>query len=155
MLDRFMKVLTNKPTTIKGPLFTKKFNEGNKQIEKLEILLENVQGKSKIFIENDIKKLKYGAIGENNIYYELKHSFLPMVCLHDVRIEYKGLVAQIDFIVITTKNIYVIECKNLMGDISINSYGEFIRYKKNSYGKLIAKEGIYSPIVQNERITKG
>lgn len=151
MLNRVIKVITNKPTTINKPVFTKKFDEDNKQIKDLEMLLEGVTGDAKVFIENDIKKLKYGAIGENNIYYELKNSFMPMVCLHDIRIEYKGLVAQMDFVVITTKNIYVIECKNLIGDIVINDKGEFIRYKKNSYAKTIGKEGMYSPIVQNER----
>ena len=74
-----------------------------------------------------------------------------MVCLHDLRIEYKGQVAQIDFIAITTKKIYVIECKNLIGDITITKDGDFIRNKKNTYGKVVAKEGMYSPIVQNER----
>lgn len=151
MLNRLIKVITNKPTTIGKPIFTKEFNDNNKQIEELEKLLEQATEDNKSYIENDIKKLKYGAIGENNIYYELKNSFMPMVCLHDVRIEYKDLVAQIDFIVITTKNIYVIECKNLIGDICITDKGEFIRYKKNSYGKTIGKEGMYSPIVQNER----
>ncbi|MGL5330537.1 MAG: NERD domain-containing protein [Peptostreptococcaceae bacterium] len=151
MLNRVIKVLTNKPTTITRPIFTKSFNKDNKQIEELEKLLIQANGDSKVFIENDIKKLKYGAVGENNIYYELKNSFMPMVCLHDLRIEYKGLVAQIDFIVITTKNIYVIECKNLVGDIVVNDKGEFIRYKKNTYGKNVSKEGMYSPIVQNER----
>lgn len=151
MLNRVIKVITNKPTTINKPVFTKKFNETNTQIKELEKLLEQATGNSKTFIENDIKKLKYGAIGEKNIYYELQNSFMPMVCLHDIRIEYKGLVAQMDFVVITTKNIYVIECKNLIGDIVINDKGEFIRYKKIASGKNIGKEGMYSPIVQNER----
>ncbi|MGL5755436.1 MAG: NERD domain-containing protein [Paraclostridium sp.] len=151
MLNRFVKVLTNRPTTITKPVFTKEFNKNNKQIEELENLLQKASGKPRVFIENDINKLKYGSIGENNIYYELKNSFMPIVCLHDVRIEYDALVAQIDFVVITTKNIFVIECKNLIGDISVNNKGEFIRYKKNTYGKVVSKEGMYSPIVQNER----
>lgn len=151
MLNRFIKVVTNKPTNITKPVFTKEFTKNNKQLEELENLLDSANQNSKSLIENDIKRLKYGLVGENNIYYELKNSFMPMVCLHDIRIEYDGLTAQIDFIVITTKNIFVIECKNLIGDISITDKGEFIRYKKNSYGKLISKEGMYSPIVQNER----
>lgn len=151
MLNRIIKVVTNSPITITKPKFTKQFNENNKQIKELEKLLEVAAGSTRNYIENDIKKLKYGAIGENNIYYELKNSFIPMVCLHDIRIEYKGQVAQIDFVVITTKNIYVIECKNLIGDITITKNGEFIRNKKNTYGKVTAKEGMYSPIVQNER----
>ncbi len=151
MLNRFIKILTNKPTKITKPLFTKEFTKNNKQIKELENLLDLANQSSKSLIENDIKRLKYGLVGENNIYYELKNSFIPMVCLHDIRIEYDGLSAQIDFIVITTKNIFVIECKNLIGDISITDKGEFIRYNKNSYKKLISKEGMYSPIVQNER----
>ena len=151
MLNRLIKVITNNPTTITKPVFTKQFNQHNKQIKELDNLLKEVNQDLKTHIENDIKKLKYGAIGENNIYYELKNSFLPMVCLHDLRIEYKDFVAQIDFVVITTKYIYVIECKNLIGDITITKNGDFIRNKKNSYGKVISKEGMYSPIVQNER----
>lgn len=151
MLNRLIKVITNNPTTITKPVFTKQFNQHNKQIKELENLLKEVNQDLKTHIENDIKKLKYGAIGENNIYYELKNSFLPMVCLHDLRIEYNDFVAQIDFVVITTKHIYVIECKNLIGDITITKNGDFIRNKKNSYGKVISKEGMYSPIVQNER----
>ncbi|MGL5380440.1 NERD domain-containing protein [Clostridium sp.] len=151
MLNRIIKVVTNKPTTITKPKFTKEFNQTNNQIEELEKLLQNASSSSRSYIENDIKKLKYGAIGENNIYYELKNSFIPMVCLHDIRIEYKGQVAQIDFIAITTKQIYVIECKNLIGDITITKDGDFIRNKKNTYGKVVSKEGMYSPIVQNER----
>ena len=151
MLNRIIKTITNNPTTINNPIFTKEFNKNNKQIEELEKLLQTVSGNSRIYIENDLKKLKYGDIGENNIYYELKNSFIPMVCLHDLRIEYKGFIAQIDFIVITTKYIYIIECKNLIGDIMVTKDGEFIRNKKNTYGKIVSKEGMYSPIVQNEK----
>ena len=39
----------------------------------------------------------------------------------------------------------------MMGDITITKEGEFIRYMKNSYGKVVSKQGMYSPIVQNER----
>ena len=151
MINRIVRILTNKPTQITKPIFAKEFNKHNKQIKDLEILLNQVDEKSKTYIENDIKKMKYGIIGENNIYYELKNSFIPMVCLHDIRIEYKTFVAQIDFIVITTKCIYVIESKNLIGDILVTENGEFIRYKKDINDNIIAKEGMYSPIIQNER----
>lgn len=151
MLNRLKRFLTNKPTDIGGPVFIKEYNRDNKQIRELEDLLKKCNDNSKKLIEIDIKKLKYGQIGENNVYYELKNSFVPMVCLHDLRIEYKGMTAQIDFIAITSKYIYVIECKNLIGDITVTNDGEFIRSIKNSYGKIISKEGMYSPIVQNER----
>lgn len=39
----------------------------------------------------------------------------------------------------------------MAGDIEINSKGEFIKILKNEYGKVYKKEGMYSPIIQNER----
>ncbi|MBQ1171336.1 MAG: NERD domain-containing protein [Lachnospiraceae bacterium] len=57
--------------------------------------------------------------------------------------------AQIDFLVITKRHLYVIECKNLIGNIEIDNNGNFIR-SFDAFGKKI-KEGIYSPITQNER----
>lgn len=151
MLKRLIKILTNKPTEIKKPVFTKYFERENQQIKDLQELLKKSDGDSKKFIEQDLKKLKYGQIGENNVYYELKNSFIPMICLHNIRLKYKEMTAQIDFLAITSKYIYVIECKNLVGDITINEEGEFIRYRKNVNGKVVSKEGMYSPIVQNER----
>ena len=60
-----------------------------------------------------------------------------------------GRSSQIDYFVITPYVNVMIECKNLFGNIEINSKGEFIRsfeYKGRKY-----KEGIYSSITQNER----
>jgi len=59
------------------------------------------------------------------------------------------LSAQIDYLVITRKINFVIECKNLYGNIEINAKGDFIRTIK--YGDKFVKEGIYSPITQNQR----
>ncbi len=74
-----------------------------------------------------------------------------MLILHDIRIEYNDYVAQMDFILITHQFIYVLETKKLNGDIEITADGDFIRYFKNSFGKVTKKEGIYSPISQNTR----
>jgi len=38
-------------------------------------------------IDRDIVLLKYGLDGENNVSYELKNSFIPMLCLHDIRLQ--------------------------------------------------------------------
>lgn len=82
--------------------------------------------------------------------FELKHSNMDMVVLHDIYLETKsGLGAQIDFIVVTSKVIFLIECKNLVGNIDIDSKGAFIRTV--TYGTKKQKEGIYSPITQGER----
>jgi hypothetical protein len=64
-------------------------------------------------------------------------------------LEHGDLSAQIDYVIITRKHIYVIECKNLFGNIEINSNGDFIR--TISYGHHTKKEGLYSPITQNRR----
>lgn len=68
----------------------------------------------------------------------------------DIYIETEdGRGAQIDFIVITEKITFFIECKNLVGNIDVDSKGNFVRTV--TYGRKKYKEGIYSPITQNER----
>ena len=75
---------------------------------------------------------------------------MDMVVLHDICLETEdGLNAQIDYLVLTPKVNFVIECKNLFGNVEIDSKGNFIRTTEYR-GKKI-KEGIYSPITQNER----
>ncbi|WP_425445868.1 NERD domain-containing protein [Dethiothermospora halolimnae] len=138
--------------SIEGPIFIKNFTDENPIVLELEQLKETNKGKENLRkIERDINFLKAGHIGEKNVYYELKNSFLPMVCLHDLYIKYKGYEAQIDFVIITNKFICILETKKLNGDIYVNNKGDFIRRIKNSKGKVVKKEGIYSPITQNER----
>lgn len=94
--------------------------------------------------------VKAGIIGEDNILFELKNSGMDMVVLHDLYIEsVSGASAQIDFLVLTPKINFVLECKNLFGNIEINSKGDFIRTIR--CGGRYYKEGIYSPITQNQR----
>ena len=75
-----------------------------------------------------------------------------MYVLHDINMQYEDLTVQIDYIVITSACIYFIECKNLIGNITVNNRGEFIREYEYK-GKNI-KEGIYSPIRQAQRHTE-
>ncbi|WP_280771830.1 NERD domain-containing protein [Salipaludibacillus daqingensis] len=98
-----------------------------------------------------MKLFKIGLIGESNVNYELKNSMLPMICLHDVRLQVEDYTAQFDFIVVTHSVIYVIETKKLYGDIEVNDSGEFIRKINNKYGKVVKREGMYSPVTQSER----
>lgn len=72
-----------------------------------------------------------------------------MYILHDVYLEVGDLSAQIDYLVFTRKLCFVIECKNLMGNIEINSRGDFIR--TTEFGGRKKREGIYSPVTQNQR----
>ena len=93
-----------------------------------------------------LKKYKYGLNGEKQIDFELKNSNIGMYILHDINLKYKDLKAQIDCIVITPAKMYVIECKNLNGNIKIDNKGNFIigYYKKK-------QEGFYSPVSQAQR----
>lgn len=136
---------------IKSPIFYKEFREENRQLLDLLDLREKVKSSKREYIERDIAFLKAGIQGEQNVYFELKNSFIPMICLHDVRVQDGDYVSQLDFVVITAHFIMILETKKLNGDIYINESGDFIRYIKNKDGKVIKKEGIYSPIVQNDR----
>lgn len=119
-------------------------------LQKLQGLLPKASGDVKEKIEKEITIVNAGIFGEDNILFELKNSGMDLVVLHDLYIKTKsGLSAQIDFLVIAPKCFYIIECKNLFGNIEINSNGDFIR--TINYGKRFFKEGIYSPITQNER----
>lgn len=74
---------------------------------------------------------------------------MDMYVIHDIYLESGNMSAQIDYMVFTRKRVYIIECKNLIGDITVDADGNFIR-KYELFGRYI-KEGIYSPITQNER----
>lgn len=154
-LDKVIYDLANGgKRTITKPLFLKDFTKENQQLIDLQQLSQKVVSKKKERIDRDIAYLKYGLDGEQNVYYELKNSFLPMLCLHNIRLEYDDYVAQLDFVIVTNKFIMVLETKKLSGDIEINQDGDFIRLIKNSVGKVVRKEGIYSPASQNERHVK-
>lgn len=87
-----------------------------------------------------------GLEGENEIIYQLKKSNIGMFILHDVNLVYEDLKAQIDFIVITPWCCYFIECKNLIGNISVNEKGDFIR--EYSFKDHKVKKGMESPYRQ-------
>lgn len=134
---------------IKEPIFLKEDSSSQLQLDKLRELEPTLDLEGQNIIRQDIKYIEYGIAGENNIEFELRNSHMPMYILHDIYLEYGELSAQIDYIVFTKKMCFVIECKNLYGDIDINSSGDFIRTVE--FGGRKKKEGIYSPITQNQR----
>lgn len=135
--------------TFDRPVFLKEDSDTIQFLCRLKELQTQASGKAKYIIDREIKLASMGEIGEKNIAFELKNSGMPMYIMHDMYFEINGLSAQVDYIVVTRKITFIIECKNLIGDIDIDSEGNFIRkYELN--GKRI-KEGIYSPITQNQR----
>lgn len=134
---------------MKEPVFLKESSDAEVQLKKLKALEPLLNAEGQNIIKQDIKRLEYGIAGEKNIEFELKNSHMPMYILHDIYLEDGDLSAQIDYIVFTKKICFVIECKNLYGDIEINSSGDFIRTIE--FGGRKKKEGIYSPVTQNQR----
>ena len=118
-------------------------------ISKLEEIREKASNDLRKKIEKEIKLAAIGEFGEKNIAFELKNSGIPMYIIHDIYLEYDDMQAQIDYIAITRNVIFIIECKNLIGNIEIDNSGNFIR-SYELFGKRI-REGIYSPITQNQR----
>ncbi len=133
---------------IKEPVFMKANSNAIAQLNELQAYMNIAPASIQSQIENDIRFLKAGIIGEENIDFELRNSHMPMIVLHDLYYQYGDLSAQIDYLIVTRKLIFVVECKNLIGDIEINNRGEFIR--TIDYNGKKKKEGIYSPITQNQ-----
>lgn len=132
-----------------GTVFLKETSDTDIFLEKMEELKGKAEGQLKQEIEKQIRIASYGKVGEDNIAFELKNSGLDMYVLRDIYLEEADMSAQIDYIVIARKHIYVLECKNLIGNIEIDNTGSFIRTYE-LFGRKI-KEGIYSPITQNQR----
>lgn len=130
---------------IKEPIFLKESNSLQIQLDQLEQLSKTAGSATASRIQQDIRLVQAGLTGENNIAFELKHSHMPMIVLHDLYLERGDLSAQIDYLIITRKRHFIVECKNLVGDIQVTNTGDFIRTIGNK------KEGIYSPITQNQR----
>lgn len=134
-------------------IILKESNDAKLYLQKLQELTFKPLGEVKEKIEKEITIVNAGIYGENNILFELKNSPMNLIVLHDLYIKTKsGLSAQIDFLVVAPKSNYIIECKNLFGNIEITNNGEFIRTLQ--FGNRFFKEGIYSPITQNERHMK-
>ena len=132
-----------------GPVFIKEDSDAESFIEKMKSLSSRASGKLKDKIDEQITIAEAGLKGEKQIAFELKNSGMDMLVMHDLYLEKNGLSAQIDFLVIARKHIFVIECKNLYGNIEIDEKGNFIRHKGS--GKFYRKEGFPSPVSQNER----
>ena len=94
-----------------GTVFLKEDSETQVYIEKMRALSEKAQGELKQEIEKQIAYAQYGMYGESNITFEIKNADIDMYVLHDIYLECDGLSAQIDYIIITRKSVYVIECK--------------------------------------------
>lgn len=131
------------------PVFLKEDSTAEQELAEMRSLLANSAGETRKRLERDIRITEAGIYGENQISFQLRNSHLPLFVMHDLYFEHEGLSSQIDFLVVTPYVTLVIECKNLVGNIEINDRGDFIRTFNYGHGNV--REGMDSPITQNER----
>ena len=136
--------LTNK---FNETIFYKTDNELEVQIQAIKSLLEQHPNNEEL--QKKLKLCELGLQGEKEIEFELKNTNIGMYVLHDINIEYNDLKAQIDYILVTPAKVYFVESKNLVGNITIDNKGNFIR--EIQYRNKKIKEGIYSPVTQAKR----
>lgn len=121
--------------------------EDIQELNRLQAL--NISGKQRFLIDRELKFLMSGNSGESNSAYYLDFQFKDSknwVIIHDLRIEHRGLVAQIDHLLINRLlEIHVLETKNYFYGIRIKDNGEFESYNGKGF------QGIESPIEQNKR----
>ena len=139
--------LENISDKLSGPKFLKETDSANEKLKQLhlvnrELLSSNLISK----LNNEIKLTRAGIAGENNIKHKLRYRSMPMYVLQDIYLECNNKSAQIDFVLITHNNCYIIECKNLVGNIEINEKGDFIRIFDNG-----TQKGMTSPVSQNKQ----
>ena len=140
----------------------KESNSAEEHLAKLEELLPRATGKVKENIQKEIILTKAGIDGEKKVLYELKNSNMDLVVLQDICIRAKdGREAQIDFVIVTSKLMILLECKNLVGNIEIDFERKF--YPDNTIRKTLlerrhlfsdyserASYGMLKPLLQNQ-----
>lgn len=131
-------------------MIIKRMDSKHEEIGKLEILLKGkLTPYQRFLIERELKSMRSGVHGEEDSAYYIDFYFgdsKNWAVIHDIRLEHKGQVAQIDHLLMNRFfDMYVLETKNYSYKLKINPEGEFQVY----YGKEYM--GIPSPIEQNKR----
>ena len=130
----------------KDTFFYKENSDLQNKYEALKKLNEEYPNNEELLSELFI--VKKGLDGENEIAYQLKKAHIGMYVLRDIKVKHEDLTAQIDYVIITPVYTYYVECKNLVGNITVTDKGDFIR-EFTINGKKI-KKGMYSPLRQVE-----
>lgn len=99
----------------------------------------------------ELRIRKAGLKGESESAYLIDFDYAHSpnwAVIHDLRLEHRGRVAQIDHLLINRwMEVFVLESKHFHAGLKITRDGEFLRY--NSFRKTY--EGMASPLAQNER----
>jgi ribosomal protein L37AE/L43A len=120
------------------------------EIGELEIFLKSkLTPPQRYLIKRKLKAMRSGIYGEKDAAYYIDFYFgnsKNWAVIHDLRLEHKGQVAQIDHLLINRfLDMYVLESKNYSSKLKISPEGEFQVYNGKEY------IGIPSPIEQNKR----
>lgn len=124
-------------------LFLKSDSDLERKIMKLE---EMNKINDNPLIERDLHFFKAGLSDEKSLEFEMKNNNFGIYILHDIHLKFEEFQAQIDYVVYTPAHCYLIECKNMIGNIKINNQGQFSR--EFVYKNKKIKEAIYSPVTQ-------
>ena len=130
----------------KDTVFYKENSDLQKKYDALNKLNEEYPNNEEL--QSELYIVKKGLDGENEIAYQLKKAHIGMYILRDIKVKHEDLTAQIDYVIITPVYTYYVECKNLVGNITVTDKGDFIR-EFTINGKKI-KKGMYSPLRQVE-----
>lgn len=132
-------------------MLIKSAEDRTKDLEALKTLLKHpdASDESKKKVEKELQFLNAGTKGERDAAYELDFHWRQsqnFAILHDIRLEYKDRVAQIDHLIINRYlDIWVLESKSFSEGIAINEHGECAAfYKGRPYG-------VPSPFAQNKK----
>lgn len=131
-------------------MLIKERDNHDSEVQSLRCLLDcQISAKQRFLIEREIKCIGSGARGEDSsaYYIDFRYTDSPnWAIIHDLRLEHRGFVAQIDHLLINRfLDIYVLESKNYYYGIKITPEGEFLIWN----GK--TNVAIESPIEQNKR----
>jgi len=131
-------------------MLIKKRDSKQDEIEDLTKLLSLPLPENKKFlIERELRNIKSGDKGETDAAYFIDFHFAQSnnwAVIHDLRLEHRGRVAQIDHLLINRCfNVYILESKNFSYGVKITDTGEFLINQHNQYFS------IESPIEQNKR----
>jgi hypothetical protein len=126
-------------------------DDKGRDIQELQMLLGrlDLRPATRNQIEQEIRNIRAGFAAEQEAAYQIEFHVsrnTRIMTIHDLRIEFKDRVAQIDHLVITSLlDIWLCESKHFAEGVAINEYGEWSAY----YGRKLT--GIPSPIEQNKR----
>jgi hypothetical protein len=119
------------------------------QVDALRVLLarEDLDRRTRKEIDDKIWAIRTGIAGEKQAAYEIDFHYADrksFAVIHDLRIEFKGRVAQIDHVILNqVMDMWVCETKSFKEGVKIDARGEWYRYGGGR------AHGMPSPIAQN------